>query len=42
MVGLTTESINANGGMNVGKYLSYNALSLSSSVKPQTVIDIDR
>ena len=42
MVGLTTENINANGGMNVGKYLSYNALSLSSSVKPQTVIDIDR
>ena len=32
MVGLTIESINANGGMNVGKYLSYNALSLSSSV----------
>ena len=42
MVGLTTENINANGGLNVGKYLSYNALSLSSSVKPQTVIDIDR
>ncbi len=41
-VGLTVESINVNGGMNVGKYLSYNALSLSSSVKPKIAIDIDK
>ncbi len=42
MVGLSIESINAKGGMNVGKHLAYNALSLSSSVKPETAIDIDR
>ena len=42
MVGLSVEGINANGGMNVGKHLAYNALSLSSSVKPETAIDIDR
>lgn len=29
-------------GMNVGKYLSYNALSLSSSMLPEREIDIDR
>ena len=28
--------------MNVGKHLAYNALSLSSSVKPETAIDIDK
>ena len=42
MVGLSIESINTNGGINIGKHLAYNALSLSSSVKPETAIDIDR
>lgn len=41
-VGLSVESINANGGMNVGKYISYNALPLSSSVLPEKEIDIER
>lgn len=42
MVGLTLEYINAKGGMNVGKYLACNALLLSSSVRPEKPIDIDR
>ena len=49
MVGLSKERINTHTnnvkkdlGMNVGKYLSYNALPLSSSVLPDNVIDIDR
>ncbi|MDD7378257.1 MAG: hypothetical protein SO445_03920 [Lachnospiraceae bacterium] len=49
MVGLSKERINTHTnnvkkdlGMNVGKYLSYNALPLSSSVLPENVIDIDR
>ena len=42
LVSLTKESINANGGMNVGKFLSYISLPLSSSVLPEKAIDIDR
>ena len=42
MVGLTLEYINVKEGMNVGKYLAYNALLLSSSVRPEKPIDIDR
>lgn len=49
MVGLSKERINTHTnsvkkevGMNVGKYLSYNALPLSSSVLPDNVIDIER
>lgn len=42
MVGLTLKYINAKEGMNVGKYLAYNALLLSSSVRPENPIDIDR
>lgn len=42
LVGLTIEKINLRGGMNVGKYLSYTALPLSSSVLPDKEIDIDR
>lgn len=43
LVGLTPEYINHEyGGMNVGKYLSYTALPLSSSVLPEKEIDIDR
>lgn len=42
LVSLTKESINANGGMNVGKFLSYTSLPLSSSVLPEKVIDIDK
>ena len=41
-VGLTDEQINNKGGINIGKYLAYNALSLSSSVLPDKEIDIDR
>jgi predicted nucleic acid-binding Zn ribbon protein len=41
MVGLTTETINKI-GINIGKYLSYIALSLSSSVPLENEIDIDR
>ncbi len=42
LVGLTREKINAKGGMNVGKFLAYTALPLSSSVLPEKEIDIDR
>ena len=47
MAGLTVDRINAdkgndNKGMNVGKYLSYNALLLSSSKLPPKNIDIDK
>lgn len=42
MVGLSVEYINEQDGMNVGKYLSYTALPLSSSVLPEKEIDIDR
>lgn len=42
LVGLSVESINEKGGMNVGKYLSYTALPLSSSILPEKEIDIDR
>lgn len=49
MVGLSQDRINAHTnaykkekGMNVGKYLSYNALPLSSSMLPDNGIDIDR
>lgn len=49
MVGLSQERINSHtnavkkeAGMNVGKYLAYNALPLSSSVLPDREIDIDR
>lgn len=49
MVGLSKERINTHTnvvkkdlGMNVGKYLSYNALPLSSSVLPDNEIDIER
>ncbi len=42
LVGLSAEYINRCGGMNVGKYLSYTALPLSSSVLPEKEIDIDR
>ena len=47
MAGLTVDGINAdkgndNKGMNVGKYLSYNALLLSSSKLPPKNIDIDK
>lgn len=42
LVGLSVEYINEHGGMNVGKYLSYTALPLSSSVLPEKEIDIDR
>ncbi len=49
MVGLTQNRINTHTnawkkelGMNVGKYLSYNALPLSSSVLPEKEIDLDR
>ena len=49
MVGLSKERINTHTntvkrdmGMNVGKYLSYNALPLSSSVLPENKIEIDR
>lgn len=41
-VGLSAKYINEHGGMNVGKYLAYTALSLSSSVLPDKEIDIDR
>lgn len=48
-VGLSKERINTHTnavkkdlGMNVGKYLSYNALPLSSSILPDNEIDIDR
>ena len=48
-VGLSKERINTNTnamkkdlGMNVGKYLSYNALPLSSSILPDNEIDINR
>ena len=42
LVGLTEETINNLGGMNVGKFISYTALPLSSSVLPDHKIDIDR
>lgn len=44
LVGLSKETINANayGGMNVGKFISYTSLPLSSSVLPEKEIDIDR
>lgn len=49
MAGLSRERINTHTnawkkdrGMNVGKYLSYNALPLSSSILPDNEIDIDR
>lgn len=49
MVGLSQERINEHTndykkekGMNVGKYLSYNALTLSSSILPNNEIDIER
>ena len=49
MVGLSQDRINTHTnawkkeeGMNVGKYLSYNALPLSSSILPDNEIDIDR
>ena len=49
MVGLSQDRINTHTndyknekGMNVGKYLSYNALPLSSSILPNIEIDIDR
>lgn len=49
MVGLSQDRINMHTndfkkekGMNVGKYISYNALPLSSSVLPDNEIDIDR
>lgn len=49
MVGLSRDRINGHTnaykkekGMNVGKYLSYNALPLSSSILPDNEIDIDR
>lgn len=42
LVSLTKESINAHGGMNVGKFLSYTSLPLSLSVLPKKTIDIDR
>lgn len=42
LVGLSVEYINSQGGMNVGKYLSYTALPLSSSVLPEKEIDINR
>lgn len=49
MVGLSQDRINKHTndfkkekGMNVGKYISYNALPLSSSVLPDNEIDIDR
>lgn len=42
LVGLSVEYINSKGGMNVGKYLSYTALPLSSSVLPEKEIDIER
>lgn len=42
LVGLTKKKINEEGGMNVGKYLAYTALPLSSSVLPDKEIDIDR
>ncbi|MCM1059645.1 MAG: hypothetical protein NC452_05070 [Eubacterium sp.] len=41
-VELTDEKINGKGGINIGKYLAYNALSLSSSVLPDKEINIDR
>jgi hypothetical protein len=37
-----TNSVKKDTGMNVGKYISYNALPLSSSVLPENEIDIDR
>lgn len=42
LVGLTIDYINKQGGMNVGKFLAYTALPLSSSVLPEKEIDIDR
>ena len=42
LMGLTPEYINLRGGMNIGKYLSYIALTLSSSILPEKEIDIDR
>lgn len=42
LVGLTRDKINGKGGMNVGKFLAYTALPLSSSVEPEQEIDIDR
>lgn len=44
LVGLSKETINKNayGGMNVGKFISYTSLPLSSSVLPEKEIDIDR
>lgn len=42
LVGLTIDYINKHGGMNVGKFLAYTALPLSSSVMPEKEIDIDR
>lgn len=42
LAGLTREKINAKGGMNVGKFLAYTALPLSSSVLSEKEIDIDR
>lgn len=42
LVGLTTDYINKHGGMNVGKYISYTALPLSSSVLPEKEINIDQ
>lgn len=42
LVGLTINYINKHGGMNVGKFLAYSALPLSSSVMPEKEIDIDR
>ena len=41
-VGLAIDYINNRGGMNVGKFLSYTALPLSSSILPEKEIDIDR
>lgn len=42
LMGLTPEYINLRGGMNIGKYLSYIALTLSSSILSEKEIDIDR
>lgn len=42
LVGLTRDKINEKGGMNVGKFLAYTALPLSSSILPEKEIDIDK
>lgn len=41
MCGLTIDEINAHGGCNTGKYLAYTSLVLSSSMEPETEINID-